>query len=320
MNTYSRCPHCKEVNEVPLGTVGKAVSCQACRRVFVSIELDDAERAEVVRQANRKIPFSEAAEHYVVGGLEMSFVRIMPGNFTMGNAMGAVNERPEHQVTLQHPFYIAACLTTQAQYRELMEDSPSYFEGGDNPVECVSWYQALEFCRRLSERENVAKRLAEQAFFRLPTEAEWEYACRSGEEGAGRDSHSAGETVLMGERETKDALTACAWFLDNSGGSTHPVAQKQPSALGLCDMHGNVAEWCLDGYGIYPDEPQMDPQGWPEARRKVRRGGGWASTATRCRSTDRAGVLPDCRCALLGFRLVLVESGVCPYPRSCMVM
>jgi formylglycine-generating enzyme required for sulfatase activity len=238
----------------------------------------------------------------------------------MGNGMGTVSERPEHEVTISQPFYISTCPVTQKQFREVMDASPSYFEGEEHPVESVSWHEAMEFCRRVTEEEQVSGRLRGSSFFRLPTEAEWEFACRYGEDGQEEGEQSAGETVLLGAKGNEASLAAVAWFQANSEGTTHPVARKSPSPMGLYDMQGNVAEWCLDWYDSYPAGNQTDPMGPEEGRRKVRRGGGWFSIASRCRSTDRAGVLPQCRCALLGFRVALVAEGPRPYQTEHLVL
>lgn len=316
MNTPTRCPHCKEITNIPFGTLGKAVTCVSCHRIFVSTQLSEKDRREVAD----KVPFAERADRFSINKLELDLVRIKPGKFLMGNAMGRLNERPEHEVTISEPFYFATCPVTQAQYRDIMEASPSYFVGDECPVETVSWYEALEFCRRLTELEQVAGRLNEKGFFRLPTEAEWEYVARLGEKGEQSDTQTSIETVLLGEKEAKSALSSTSWFQENSDGTTHPIARKAPSALGIYDMLGNVSEWCLDWYEAYPSQTAGDPPNPAKARRKVRRGGGWSSVASRCRSTDRAGVLPECRCALIGFRVVLVEAGEAPYARDFMLV
>ncbi len=300
------------LNTIAFATLGRAAVCTGCRRIFVAKQWQEAEPAAAGESAVGQ-PFAAAAADLVVPGLDLHLVFLPAGEFVLGNAMGAANERPEHRVVLTTGFYLGSCLVTQAQYRLLVGESPSYFVGDEHPVETVSWHQALEFCRRLSERERVAGRLPANAFFRLPTEAEWEYACRVGEQSDGGLPTATGETVALDDAVTLGSLAARAWFHGNSAGTTHPVAGKLPTGHGLYDLLGNVAEWCHDWYGMYGSGAETDPAGPAEGRRKVRRGGGWSSVAPRCRASDRAGVLPDCQCALLGFRVALVAQGPCPY-------
>ncbi|MDT8391256.1 MAG: SUMF1/EgtB/PvdO family nonheme iron enzyme [Lentisphaeria bacterium] len=301
MKTFTRCPHCQTVNSVRFGLLGKPMTCETCHRIFISAELPLEERAVAERALEKKIPFKAESDTYRVENVDLAMVRVPPGMFVMGSDDGFMNERPVHHVTLTQPFYIATCLVTQSQYQQIMEDSPSYFEGDTHPVETISWDQAMEFCRRLTERETVAKRLPEGAFFRLPTEAEWEYAC--GQQGP-----------------IPVPLTDVAWFQANSDGRTHPVKTKTPNPLGLYDMLGNVGEWCLDDYGVYAGDTSKDPISTTSSGRKVRRGGSWASAAARCGRAGRVGVSPSCRCALIGFRVVLSQGGTCPYNRDFLVV
>jgi len=166
MNTHTRCPHCRETNSIPFGTLGKAVTCEHCRRIFVSSLLTEKERQEAAKASGALVPFSDEAAQYSVKDIELDLVRIGPGSFTMGNALGSADERPEHEAVLTRSMYFAICPVTQLQYRRIMEDSPSYFEGEENPVETVSWHQAMEFCRRLTEREKVGDRLPGGVIFK----------------------------------------------------------------------------------------------------------------------------------------------------------
>jgi formylglycine-generating enzyme required for sulfatase activity len=159
------------------------------------------------------------------------------GSFTMGSPTGEANrsdDETQHQVTLSKPFYCGKYEVTQAQYRAVMGTNPSYFKGGNNPVEKVRWNNAMDFCRKLSERTGKN--------YNLPTEAQWEYACR------------AGTTTAYSMGNNADQLMNYAWYSSNSGtfGLHHPVGHKQPNAWGLYDMHGNVWEWCLSLYMPYP--------------------------------------------------------------------
>jgi formylglycine-generating enzyme required for sulfatase activity len=211
---------------------------------------------------------------------------------------GSEDEERQHEVTLTQDYYLGAFEVTQAQYAKVMGNNPSYFQGdkvgnvvsSNRPVEQVSWEDAVEFCRRLSElpEEKAAGRV-----YRLPTEAEWEYACR------------AGSTTAFSFGDKLHSLDNYAWFSDNSNEQTHPVGQKKPNAWGLYDMHGNVWEWCCDWYGEYPKDAVSDPSGPSEGVRRVNRGGSWNNGAAYCRSSLRIRRNPAYRFPLNGFRLAL---------------
>jgi len=173
---------------------------------------------------------------------------------------------------------------TQAQYQAIMGKNPSHFKGPDNPVECVSYDDAAAFCEALSKRG--------QGKFRLPTEAEWEYACRAG----------SATRYCFGDSE--EQLDEYAWYNKNSDGQSHPVGQKKPNAWGLYDMHGNVWEWCSDWYGDYSPEGQENPKGPPVGSHRVLRGGCWVNIPGRCRSAYRSDSTPDDRDNAVGFRVV----------------
>ena len=220
-------------------------------------------------------------------GIEL--VRIPSGTFTMGSADGGGDEKPPHAVTLTQAFWMGKFPVTQRQWQEVMGNNPSSFGrvGSDAPVEQVSWDDAQQFLTKLNGMQS-------QWTFRLPTEAEWEYACRAGTEG-----------VRYGD------LNAIAWHEGNSGKTTHIVGQKQPNAFGLYDMNGNVFQWCQDWYGstYYEVSPSVDPQGplspvFPSYR--VLRGGAWNFGATRVRSAFRDRRYPDGRYYSFGFRVVAV--------------
>jgi formylglycine-generating enzyme required for sulfatase activity len=204
--------------------------------------------------------------------------------FTQGMSplrLRSKDEGPQHRVTVRS-FYIGKYEVTQAQWRAVMGGDPSAYKGDDLPVENVSWDDAKEFCRRLSQTTGEE--------YRLPTEAEWEYACRARTTGA-----FAGD------------LDAMAWYGANSDGRTHPVGRKRPNAFGLYDMHGNVWEWCEDDWhGSYANAT-YDGSAWMEPKRnswRVLRGGGWNVAAASCRSANRYGTSPINRSDFLGIRLV----------------
>ncbi len=183
----------------------------------------------------------------------MKFVWIEPGSFQMGSESGDPDERPVHAVTLSKGFYLQGTEVTQRQWKAVMGSNPSHFKGPDRPVENVSWEEAQEFLRRLNEKEKDGR-------YRLPTEAEWEYACRAGGQ----------------EPDLAANLDAVAWGRWNSSGETHGVALKKPNAWGLFDMRGNVWEWVQDWYrGAYSAGRQVDPRGPDSGVFRVVRGGSW---------------------------------------------
>ncbi len=244
---------------------------------------------------------------------EMRLVRINPGSFLMGSPdddKGAGNaEKPQHQVRITRPFLLGIHEVTQGQYQAVMGENPSKFKGSDDlPVEQVSWLDAVLFCNKLSEQEKKTPfyringtevTIAGGNGYRLPTEAEWEYACRAGS----TTLHPFGDDVSkLGDR---------AWFIDNSESKTHPVGQKRPNAWGLYDMLGNIWEWCADWYDekYYASSPSVavDPPGPPKASFRVFRGGSWNGDARRCRPASRIRSAPESRYYSLGFRVAAVQ-------------
>jgi formylglycine-generating enzyme required for sulfatase activity len=212
---------------------------------------------------------------------------------------GRASGETQHRVTLTRPFWIGRYPATQAEYAAVMGKNPSIFKGERRPVEGVSWEDAMEFCRRLTERAREAGCLPEDFGFRLPTEAEWEYACRAGTESDFNDGSEC--TQPSGEEPALDRL---GWYYKNSKDQTHPVGEKLANAWGLHDMHGQVWEWCWDGKREYTTQAQTDPLGPddPGARRVVRGGGSW-NIARPCRSACRDAFVPGSRFRDLGFRL-----------------
>ncbi len=247
------------------------------------------------------------AEGVLTNALGMKFVLIPAGTFTMGSPsnelMREYDER-QHRVTISKSFYMQTTEVTQGQWHEVMGSTPSHFKNcGDNcPVENVSWDDAQKFIRKLNQREGTNK-------YRLPTEAEWEYACRAGSLTAFANG-SITET-LCGHDPNLDAM---GWYCGNSGEwpqgccgepdrRTHPVAQKKTNAWGLYDMHGNVGEWCQDWYGNYPSGHVTDPAGPSSGQYRVLRGGSWRIDAWFSRSAYRGRENPGWRTYILGFRV-----------------
>jgi len=227
-------------------------------------------------------------------GIEL---KLLPaGTFTMGEGGGGSDETP-HQVTLTKPFYIGVTEVTNAQWQAVMGSVPSKWKEVDRPVEQVSWEEANEFCRKLSA---LAEERQAGREYRLPTEAEWEYACRAGTK----------TKYCFGDEES--GLGDFGWFAGNAGRETHPVGRKKPNAWGLFDMHGNVWEWCSDSYADYPRGVASDPQGPSGGSDRVYRGGSWISTAKYCRSAFRLRHVASGRGYILGFRLAMSPSGMEP--------
>jgi formylglycine-generating enzyme required for sulfatase activity len=218
----------------------------------------------------------------------MEFKLIPAGTFTMGEKNKA------RDVTLTKPFKMGVHEVTQAQYEQVMKNNPSSFKGAENPVEQVSWEDAVEFCRKLSE---LSAEKAAGNVYRLPTEAQWEYACR------------AGTTTQFSFGDDESDLGDYAWYRENSASKAHPVGGKQPNAWGLYDMHGNVWEWCQDWYDDYPSGAVTDPTGPASGSYRVYRGGSWRRTAGSCRSASRGRHFPSSRYFISGFRVSLSPSG-----------
>ena len=219
--------------------------------------------------------------------VRMEMHAIPGGEFLMGSPKkrGYADEYPQHRVTLS-AFYIGKYPITQAQWRAVMRTNPSHFNGNNHPVDSITWDEAVEFCRRLSYATNRN--------YRLPTEAEWEFACR------------AGTTTLYNYGDEEDLVMQYAWCLPNSGNHTHPVGEKKPNGWGLYDMHGNVWEWCQDWYGgdYYQYSPNVNPAGPTKGTSRVLRGGSWYSLPNYCRSAGRSNHQPELRDPLVGFRVV----------------
>jgi len=192
-------------------------------------------------------------------------------------------EEHAHEVTLTKPYYLGKFEVMQEQYQQVMGVNPSEFKGRDLPVEQVSWDRAQGFCKKASEKTGLT--------VRLPSEAEWEHACRAGTK----------TTFYTGDSDTD--LDRAAWHDKNSGNGTHLVGQKMPNVWGLYDMHGNVWEWCQDWYGDYSAEAATDPQGPKQGRYRVLRGGCWSRFRWFCRSAVHGGHNPDGTDCFTGFRV-----------------
>ena len=260
------------------GNVGKNVSAGSNTIVWdVLAELDKFQGENIVFKVKATPSFT----------IEM--VLVQGGTFTMGctSEQGSDcdgDESPSHRVTVSS-FYMSKYEITQKQWVEIMGSNPSSFKGDNLPVELVSWDDVQEFIRKLNAKTGKQ--------YRLPTEAEWEYAARGGTKSKGY-KYSGSNT-----------LSNVAWSDENSGGETHPVGSKMPNELGLYDMSGNVWEWCWDWYGDYGSSAQTNPTGPSSGSYRVNRGGSWRSYAWDCRVTYRFNYsYPGRRRNSIGFRLV----------------
>jgi formylglycine-generating enzyme required for sulfatase activity len=228
---------------------------------------------------------------FLTNTIGMKYVLIPAGSFTMGSPpeeAGRDDDEKLHEVTISKPFYLQTTEVTQGQWKRVMRANPSRFKecGDDCPVENVSWDDAQKFIKRLNEMEGNNK-----FKYRLPTEAEWEYACR------------ARNNTPFSFKGDASKLNEYGWYSSNSERQTHPVKTLKPNLLGLYDMHGNVWEWCQDRYGDYPSSPITDPKGPAASLGRVFRGGGWYGDAQDCRVADRYYFPPVFRNLALGFRL-----------------
>ena len=251
----------------------------------------------------------------VVFDAPTNMVFIPPGTFRMGSPTNEVDhfddEAPQTAVTISQGFWMGRYLVTQGGYLDVMGTNPSFFNGNrtngiggvqnygtdlSRPVEAVSWIDATNYCTVLTQRERAAGRVAPNNVYRLPTEAEWEYACRAW----------TSTRFSYGDDPGYTNLTNYAWYLGNSAGTTHPVGQKLPNLWGLYDLHGDVNEWCEDWYDAYPGGMAIDPQGPATGLYRVSRGSSWDYGLARdCRSAYRSDGSPAYRDGGIGFRVIL---------------
>lgn len=261
----------------------------AYKKMTLPVELSDCFRLPEPAVA----PQQSSSRTFTVKGVSFRMKLVKAGTFRMGATPemndGAFDyEFPVHKVTLTKDYYMGETQVTQALWQAVMGENPSEFKGDDQrPVECVSWNDCQVFIQKLNALTGER--------FRLPTEAEWEFAARGGNESRG--------CCYAGSND----LDAVAWHDGNSAEKTHAVAQKQPNELGLYDMSGNVEEWCADWYGedYYQTSPDVDPQGPDTGRLRVLRGGSWYGDAWDCRLSSRIRPYPEFRFNFYGLRLFL---------------
>jgi len=258
------------------------------RRQLEEERQQQAERERLAREEEQK---RQQAANFTINDVSFELIFVEGGTFTMGCTLEQGNdcqdrEGPAHQVTVSN-FYIGKYEVTQAQWGAIMNNNPSKVKGDNLPVETVSWTDVQEFLRILNTQ--IGKH------YRLPTEAEWEFAARGGNKSLGY-KYSGSNNV-----------DEVAWYSNNSDGGTRPVGTKQPNELGIYDMSGNVWEWCDDWFGNYPSTPQTDPKGDSSGTKRSDRGGSWYYDAEWCRVSARSSYAPDGRGHSLGFRLAMSQ-------------
>jgi len=250
------------------------------------------------RQASTSVPRFYRA----VRDLRTNYVFIPPGSFRMGSPVTEIdrleNEGPVTEVTFTRGLYMAQFKVTQREYQRVTGSYPSVFTGDfDRPVETVSWEDATNFCAVLTQKAQTANLIPPQSVYRLPTEAEWEYACRAW----------TTTRFSYGDDPGYTNLARYAWYDANSAHTTHVVGQKLPNPWGLYDIHGGLWEWCWDWYGKYPGGRVVDPQGPETGQYRVFRGGSWGCKGGRCRSAVREAD-PEGQTGYVGIRVVLAPS------------
>jgi formylglycine-generating enzyme required for sulfatase activity len=279
---------------------------------------DNTSRQRVEKQLETARPAAPSEEKdLITNSIGMKLKLIPSGSFLMGatpdDTSAFDDEKPQHKVTITRPFYLGVYEVTQYEYKQVMDDNPSHFKDSELlPVEQVSWLDAVRFCNKLSEREGRRPyyKIEDETVtilggngYRLPTEAEWEYACRAPKDPGDATKHPFGSD--------ESELANYAWFDGNSDKKTHPVGQKRPNRWGLYDMQGNVYEWCQDVYSevAYRFSRDADPLGPAAAgaSHRVFRGGSWNYGPWYCRPASRYRLTPDYRNDSLGFRVAAVQ-------------
>jgi formylglycine-generating enzyme required for sulfatase activity len=240
--------------------------------------------------ALEKVPLAQPGQPWTVPSLGLTLLPVAAGSFAMGTIVGEPPVIPITQVTLTKPYWLGRTEVTQREWRALMDTTPSRFAGDELPVENITWTDAMEFCRRLTAREQAADRLPSGYVYSLPTEAQWENAWRAGQP----DAPAA-------------PSAATAWHEKNSAATTHPVATLPPNAWGFHDLQGNVWEWCADRYHAkLTGGTVKDPKGPNGGTTRVRRGGSYVLPPSAFRAPPRGNGEEDHRTHNLGFRLALV--------------
>ena len=279
-------------NHIAKGNIEMA---QKCYNVYVNmtgkkdLEIERLLKGEPKDDSAVSIEVTTSVRTITVNGVSFDMVSVAGGTFTMGatseqGGEAVSDEKPTHKVTLSD-YMIGKTEVTQELWQAVMGSNPSYFKGDNLPVEQVSWNDCQEFIKKLNSLSGLN--------FRLPTEAEWEYAARGGNKSKGYKYSGSND------------IGSVAWYVGNSSSKTHEVATKYPNELGLYDMSGNVWEWCSDWYGSYNSGSQTNPKGPSSGSDRVCRGGGWGGNARFCRVSDRYCSDPGGGNDYLGLRLAL---------------
>ncbi|MDC0157888.1 formylglycine-generating enzyme family protein, partial [Verrucomicrobia bacterium] len=247
---------------------------------------EEVQKESVQEEAPKEASFAvKPGENFTVPDLNLTMIWVEPGTFMMGD------KGKQHQVKLTNGFYLGKYELTQAQWEKVMGSDPSRFKGADRPVETVRWIEAVSFCNKLTEMEKKAGRVPEGMAYQMPTEAQWEYACRAGTTTA----YSWGDAITKTNANYRDSRFK----------QTRDVGQYAANPWGFHDMHGNVYEWCADWYGDYPSGAVRDPVGPADGSYRVNRGGSWGFTANFARCATRIRFVPASGHGGLGFRLSL---------------
>jgi len=268
--------------EVPIGVYSLSIKTNGYKTYKKEVKVEEG---KTVKDTGIKLEAGTdiQADLKTKSGVEL--ISVLGGTFHMGSNDDESDEKSVHSVTVGD-FYIGKTEVTQAQWKTVMGNNPSYFKGDNNPVEKISWNDAVEFCKKLSQKEGVT--------YRLPTEAEWEYAAKGGNQSMGYEYSGSNNVGEVAEYE------------GNNNKSTKPVAGKKPNELGIYDMTGNVWEWCSDWYdsNYYKNSPSSNPTGPSSGIYRALRGGSWYISATHCRVADRNCCFPDDSSRNFGFRVV----------------
>ncbi len=267
------------------------------QREQVKLLAEKEKQAELERiekqQKKRACSLIHKGKDFTIPNLGMEFVFIEDGSFQMGSN-SHFEEQPIHHVTISNYFWLGKFQVTQAEYKEINNNECS---SNTKPIGGISWNDAVEFCKKLTEREQKSGRLPADYNYRLPTEAEWEYCAKGGNKS--QDYKYSGS----------NNIDNIAWTESNSNGKSHVVGKKSPNELGIYDMSGNVFEWCNDWYGkyYYEESPATDPKGVSNGTCRVFRGGNYFSYSGKCRSAYRDAQNPSFKSEYYGFRVLLVQ-------------
>ena len=265
---------------------------EKARRDSIATARKAAEDKRISDSIANELRNAFVTKNFTVKGVSFTMIAVAGGTFNMGSNVGGSDEKPVHSVTLGD-YYIGETEVTQALWQAVMGSNPSNFKGSNNPVEQVSYNDCIDFINKLNTL--LAGQLPAGRKFRLPTEAEWEFAARGGNQGKNNNYKYSGSNYIY----------TVAWYYGNSGDKTHPVKGKQPNELGLYDMTGNAQEWCYDWYGsnYYSSSPQTNPQGPSSGSTRVLRGASWSYYAQYCSVANRNCNYPDGRGYTYGLRL-----------------